>query len=152
MIPGNATVWHLLRRTGLVAPVTLGELVAYGNPHADLAVTAELPWAHNTHGLSCIRAGIYPVGPHPTDPLKLRLHGVPGRSEINIEHFNWPIGRPEADGTRGHPESEGCIGVGDKYDGRDGVLNSVATLKKVRAAAEKCLKHGPLFLSVQWDD
>ena len=153
MTPGNASVWHMTRWTEIVAPVTLAEIVMYGNPHHELCVTAELPWQDNRHGASCIRAGLYPVSRHPTDPLKLRLHNVPGRELINVEHFNFPIGRLLDDGERGHRESEGCIGVGDKYTpGHDGVLNSVETLKRVRAAAEVCFKHGPLFLSVTWDD
>ena len=156
MIPGNATVWTLERNTPQDAPVTLGEIVHRAAHDGDsICATAELPWLDNHPQLSCIPALVYPVTLHPFDSLKLRLHNVPGRELINIEHFNFPIGKPVSSakphGPRGKPESEGCVGVGTGYTlARDGVIASISTLKRVRAHAEKCLSHGPLFLSVLW--
>lgn len=147
----RATIWHLLRRTRKTDPVTLGLLV---ESPSELCVTAELPWRDNHPDKSCIPAAIYPLSLH-EDGTRLRVHDVPGRTGIRIENFNWPTGKPldpQPDGARGKPESEGCIGVGARYTlEHDGVTHSVVTLAKVRAAAEKALAKGPLFLVVQWE-
>lgn len=88
--------------------------------------TLELPWDNNKRGVSCIPAGDYPVSHYlsPKHGRVLLLHGVPGRTYIEIHSGNY---------TR---QIEGCILVGDgiKYlddDAIPDVTNSRDTLRKV---------------------
>lgn len=135
-----------------------GAAVVFGNivtEHMELAKTAELPWLDNRKGVSCVRADMYKVLPHPTEPdEKLRLENtefgdsLQGRTEINVEVMNHPAGRNDGD----KHESEGCIAAGLDYtkDGR-GVLHSRKAVARVIAAARDAWQYGDLYLVIQWE-
>lgn len=84
-------------------------------------VTGERPWLNNMPRESCIPGGLYVCEPTIFRPGELDLPTwevthVPGRTEIKLHPFNWPI-----------PQSEGCIGFGTKLgelDGRIAILES----------------------------
>lgn len=90
-----------------------------------LCVTAELPWRNNEHLVSCIPPGTYHCIPHnsPAHPNTWEVSNVPNRSAILIHNANLPS------------QLEGCIGVGRLFgyiDGQEAIMDSVATLDKLR--------------------
>ncbi len=148
------TIW-LLRRRGSPdddLPCTLGTVVFN---RQELCKTAELPWRDNHHDLSCIRAGLYLVEPHPINDRKLRLSNAPGRddlagrTEINLETGNDPAGLRI---SKGKPQSKGCIFPGMEFvePEMDGVIDSGTAMDEVLEAAKRCWASGRLFLRVRW--
>ena len=95
---------------------TTGTVVCY---------TCELSWNNNLPKISCIPLGVYNTEPHNSadHPNTWEVLNVPGRSNILIHNGNT------------EKDSEGCILVGDsigEVNGLPAVLNSVATLEKLR--------------------
>lgn len=119
-MPDDVTV--ILKRQPSAGFGTFGQMFINGN---QICVTAELPWLDNHPGTSCIPTGTYECIPHnsPSHPNTWEVSNVPNRSAILIHNANLPS------------QLLGCIGVGDTYgtiDGQRAVLNSVATLNKLR--------------------
>jgi hypothetical protein len=111
-----------LRRDSTSDAGTFGVLVRNGE---QIAVTCELPWRDNHPDTSCIPAGAYPCAPHnsPAHPHTWEVTNVPHRGAILIHNGNT------------ENDSKGCILVGDSFGviaGKPAVLNSVATLNKLR--------------------
>ncbi len=83
-----------------------------------IAVTLELPWRENRHGVSCIPAGVYPAHRRMSAKRKyelFELDTVPGRSNIEIHIGNLPS------------DSEGCILLGSAFGilgDKSGILRS----------------------------
>lgn len=95
---------------------------AMGNKLAD---TVELPWDDDKHDTSCIPAGHYICQPHNSaaHPNVWEITNVPGRTGILIHNGNTI------------KDVLGCVAVGmgrGTVDGLPAVLNSVATLNKLR--------------------
>ena len=87
--------------------------------------TLELPWLDNAHDVSCIPAGSYvcvlkysPV--HGKDLYWVT--GVPDRPDIEIHIGNYVVPIPE----HPHPDSKGCILVGNARNGDMLVQSTVA--------------------------
>ena len=110
--------------------------------------------------MSCVRADLYQVVAHPTEPdAKVRLMNPPdadalrGRTNINGEIGNWPTGAPgkEHGDPRGKPQSRGCWFPGTRfaYD-RSGVMGSRDAMAHVLAAARECWALGDLYLWIRW--
>lgn len=114
---------YILNRQPSTPDGTFGALTdADGNK---ICVTCELPWLDNEPRKSCIPLGVYPCIPHNSmaHPDTWEVTNVPGRSEILLHNGNIDT------------QSAGCILVGDSFgtlNGKPAVLNSVATLKKLR--------------------
>lgn len=106
-----------------------------------LCYTCELPWLNNEPRHSCIPAGSYTCVPHNSQehPDTWEVTGVPDRSAILLHNGNAAM-----------EDSEGCILVGSEegiIDGYPAVLNSVATLEKLRGILP------PKFvLVISWGD
>jgi hypothetical protein len=120
-MPDDITV--ILKRQPSEGFGTFGQMFLNGQ---QIAVTGELPWIDNRPATSCIPIGTYACIPHnsPAHPNTWEVSNVPHRSAILIHNGNLPF-----------KDSEGCILVGDSYgmlDGQKAVLNSVATLNKLR--------------------
>lgn len=82
------------------------------------AVTAELPWLDNEPNVSCIYDGVFLCvrvkSPKYGDTFEIT--NVRGRSNILFHKLNIPL-----------KESEGCIGVGEKFEdvnGQDAIQDS----------------------------
>ena len=114
---------YILTRNPSTADGTFGSLAdADGNI---LCVTCELPWLNNVPQISCIPTGAYSCIPHnsSTHPNTWEITEVPNRSEILLHNGNIDT------------QSKGCIVVGEymgELNGKPAVLNSVATLDKLR--------------------
>ncbi len=90
-----------------------------------LCLTCELPWYNNIADVSCIPPGIYLCTEYtsPKFPDVWMINDVPARKEILIHNGNTET------------NTHGCILVGDslgEIDGLQAVLNSVATLERLK--------------------
>lgn len=91
----------------------------------EICKTMELPWLNNEHDKSCISEGTYACVPHnsPAHPGTWEITNVPNRDNILLHNGNFA------------KQSLGCILVGNSFgiiDGKPAVLNSMATLNKLR--------------------
>lgn len=112
----------LLRRVASGICGTFGVLIMDGYP---ICVTCEDPWNDNAPNDSCIPLGRYHCIPHngPRFQNVWEIANVPGRSAILIHSGN------------SIADTHGCVLLGDsfdKVDGLPGIINSVATLTRLR--------------------
>lgn len=114
---------YFLKRQPSTDDGTLGELLDNEGQH--ICYTIELPWKDNEPQVSCIPTGTYQVILHdtPAHPHTWEITNVPDRQAILIHNGNT------------ENDVKGCVAVGSEIgeiDGLPAVLNSNATLKKLR--------------------
>ncbi len=102
-------------------------------------LTLELADKDNQRDISCIPEGVYSVIPRTSNKYGNHLHitGVEGRGLILIHWLNYAgSDNPKS----GHPDTRGCVGVGEYYtdmnaDSIDEIGNSKNTFKAIMKIA-----------------